>query len=409
MGYRDGGKMTGALSHRFEASRLMVIVPDQLSALIAKGEITERYYNPGELFREVHLVATNDDKPDLGVLQRSVGGAKLVFHSLPTGRRYFLRSLGWQAALIEPFMARGLALADKVRPNLVRTHNNFLEGLLASRIKQRQEIPFVTSLHGVWDVDARGTAYDIVRATFRAKLERASLQAADAVIAVYAPIIRYAKAFGAKRVELIYNIVAGANITRKRDYTLSRPPRLLTVNRQLPQKNPENIIRAVAKLDCHYTIVGNGQLHESLRALASDLGCADRIEFIKAMPNAQLCAKLHEFDVMVSHCDYWGTSKTIIEAALAGLPIVINRHPQIPIEEYEGGWIVECENSAEGYEVAIGGIFANEEVRRNLGALAYKTAHERFDPAVMEQRTVALYRDLLMRAPRAIQIRAPAQ
>lgn len=387
----------------------MVIVPDQLSALIAKGEITERYYNPGELFREVHLVATNDDKPDLGVLQRSVGRAKLVFHNLPTGPRYFLRSLGWQPALVAPFIARGLALANKVQPSLVRTHNNFLEGLLASRIKLQQRVPFVTSLHGVWDVDARETTYEIVRAIFRAKLERTSLQAADAVIAVYAPIIRYAKALGAMRVELIYNVVAGANITRKREYTLSRPPRLLTVNRQLPQKNPENIIRAVAELDCHYTIVGDGQLHERLRALTANLGCSDRVEFIKAMPNAQLCAKLHEYDVMVSHCDYWGTSKTIIEAALAGLPIVINRHPKIPIEEYEGGWIVECENSPEGYGGAIRNILSSEFVRRNLGELAYQAAHERFDPVTMERRTVSLYRELLMKASHALPTKAPAQ
>jgi glycosyltransferase involved in cell wall biosynthesis len=400
--------MTGVLSHRFEADRLMVIVPDQLSALIAKGEITERYYNPGELFREVHLVATNDDKPDLNILQRSVGAAKLVFHNLPTGPRYFLRSLGWQGALIEPFIARGLALADKVQPSLVRTHNNFLEGVLASRIKLRHGVPLVTSLHGVWDVDARETAYDIVRAAFRTKLERTTLQAADAVIAVYAPIVRYAKTFGANRVELIYNIVAGANIARKRQYALSCPPRLLTVNRQLSQKNPENIIRAVAKLDCHYTIVGDGQLHESLRALAVELGCDHRIEFIKSMPNAQLCARLHEYDVMVSHCNYWGTSKTIIEAALAGLPIVINRHPQIPIEEYKGGWIVECENSAEGYGAAIGSILMDEQVRRTLGKLAYEIAHERFDPVVMEQRTASLYREL-MRVPRPLQAKAFAQ
>jgi hypothetical protein len=104
--------MTSVLAHRFEAERLMVIVPDRLSDLVAKGEITERYYNPGELFKEVHLVVTNDDRPDPKVLQKAVGYAKIVLHSLPTGPRYFLRSLGWQWPLIEPFLKRGLELAD---------------------------------------------------------------------------------------------------------------------------------------------------------------------------------------------------------------------------------------------------------------------------------------------------------
>ena len=29
----------------------MLLIPDALSALVAKGEVTERYYNPGDLFQ----------------------------------------------------------------------------------------------------------------------------------------------------------------------------------------------------------------------------------------------------------------------------------------------------------------------------------------------------------------------
>ena len=101
MGDCDGGKMTDALAHRFEGDRLMVIVPDRLSDLVRKGEVTERYYNPGELFREVHLVLTNDDQPDRAAVQRMVGGAKLNIYNLPMGGHYFLRTLGWQRPLIE--------------------------------------------------------------------------------------------------------------------------------------------------------------------------------------------------------------------------------------------------------------------------------------------------------------------
>lgn len=383
--------MTDSLRHRFEAERLMVVLPDRLSDLIRKGEVTERYYNPGELFREVHLVLTNDDQPDRAVAQRMVGGAKLEIHNLPIGDRYFLRTLGWQKVLIKPFLTQGIELARRIGPQLVRTHNNFLEGVLAQTIKGELGIPYIVSLHGVWDIDDRRTVLARIRAHFRTKLEYASLRAADAAIAVYAPIVRYAKAYGAPRVELIYNIVAGANVMRKSDYRLAQPPRLITINRQLNDKNPANIIRAVARLNCTYTLVGDGPLHDSLRTLATELGCADRITFIKSMPNSELCTSLKNYDLMVSHCDYWGMSKTIIEGALAGLPIVINRHPEIPIPEYEGGWIVECENTPDAYRVAIGNLLNDIERRRTFGSLAFEIALERFDPKKMEDRTVALY------------------
>ena len=150
----------------------MVIVPDRLSDLVAKGEVHERYYNPGELFREVHIVMTSDDRPDMQAVQRMVGGARLHLHNLPAGSRYFIRTLGWQLPLIAPYLRRGVDLARQIKPQLVRTHNNFIEGVMASCIKRALGVPYIMSLHGVWDVDDRKAAFDWIRAKFREKLER---------------------------------------------------------------------------------------------------------------------------------------------------------------------------------------------------------------------------------------------
>jgi glycosyltransferase involved in cell wall biosynthesis len=88
-------------------------------------------------------------------------------------------------------------------------------------------------------------------------------------------------------------------------------------------------------------------------------------------------------------------SKTMIEGALAGLPIVINRHPQIAIGEYEGGWLIECENSVGGYKTAISELLASEARRADLGQRAEHVARTRFDPKTMEDKTVRLYREAM--------------
>jgi glycosyltransferase involved in cell wall biosynthesis len=384
---------------RATTDRLMVIVPDRLSDILRKGEVVSRYYNPGDLFREVHIVLLNDDRPDPVAVQPMVGRARLFLHNLIDSRRkFFVKTMGWQFPLIEPLLRRGVDLARRIAPQLVRTHNNFLEGMVAREIKRALGIPYIVSLHGVWDIDDRTTWLTRVQAAFREKLERASLADADAVIAVYAPIVRYAREYGARRVELIYNIVAGQNVRRKDGYALNRPPRLITVNRQLPEKNPTNIILALAELDCTYTLVGDGPLHDRLEALARELRCADRVRFIRAMPNAELCASLRDYDILVSHCTYWGMSKTIIEGALAGLPIVLNRLPQAAISEYEGNWLLECEDSRRGYKAAISSLLADERRRRELGERGFAKARHDFDPERMEERTVALYRETMRSA-----------
>lgn len=373
---------------------LLVIVSDRLTNIIKKGEITDRYYNPGELFDEVHILMTNDDRPSPEALQKTVGRAELHLHNLPADRGLFLRSLGWQPLLLRNWVNRGLKLAGKISPSLVRTHGSFVEGYLAREIKRCLGVPYVISLHSMWDFSLASLKEKLTR-PFRKKLERMSLENADAVIAVYAPIVPYARKHGAKKVHLIYNAVAGHNISVKGGYKLSSPPRLITVNRQFRGKNPENIIRAVRDIDCHYLIVGDGVYHEYLVGLAKQLGCENKIEFVKAIPNEKLCGMLKDFDLMVSHCDYWGISKTTIEAALAGLPVVLNKHPSKPMLDFDGEWAVLCENSRESYEAAIRKLLASEELRAEYGRRAREHALACFEPARMESEVVSLYQKVL--------------
>lgn len=375
--------------------RLLVIIPDRLTVLVEKGEITARYYNPGDLFDEVHLLLTNDDRPDPATVQKTVGRARLFLHNLPAGHGLFFRTLGWQPRLLRGWLRRGLVLAREIRPDLVRTHNNFLEGYLARTIKEALRVPFVTSLHGVWDRDELDSFPRRLRSAFRRKLERACLEAADSVIAVYKPIVRYAKQFGARDVHLIYNIVAGWDIAAKPVYGLHRPPRLITINRQRKEKDPSNIIRAIRDIDCEYILVGDGPYHEQLMALAEAEGCGAKVRFIRAMPNGQLCNLLQDCDLMLSHCDYWGISKTLLEGALAGLPIVVNEHPIEPIPDYEGDWLTLCDNSVEGYRAAIRKLLDDDALRQGMGEAARQHAQEHFAPSSMEGKVVAIYQRLI--------------
>lgn len=41
---------------------LLVIISDRLSHIIKKGELIDRYYNPGDLFKHVHILMTNSDR-----------------------------------------------------------------------------------------------------------------------------------------------------------------------------------------------------------------------------------------------------------------------------------------------------------------------------------------------------------
>jgi glycosyltransferase involved in cell wall biosynthesis len=378
--------------------KLLIIIPDRLSLLIQKGEVVLSYYNPGNLFNEVHIMMTNDDKPDPKLVQPMVGDAQLFLHNFSPPDHFFRNTLGWQLFLMKDWCSKFLKLVAEINPSMIRTHNNFIEGYLASEAKRCLGIPFVTSLHGVWNVDDLVTVKAKIHRFFRKKLEMITLRNANAVICVYSSILNYAKQHGCDEPELIHNFVGGAHITSKTSWELSNPIRFITVNRQLPQKNPENIIRALSLLpfNFEYTLIGDGELHGYLKELVNTLGLQEKVKFIKSLPNNEVCDLYGQHDAMISNCHYKGISKTIIEAALAGLPIIVNQYRDgYELPEYEGNWMSRCKDTPKDYAKAIIHLISNTSFRESLGAIAHIKATENFSPNVLENKVAAIYESLL--------------
>lgn len=389
--------MTSVLAHRHEAERLMVIVPDRLSDLISKGEITSRYYNPGELFKEVHLVLTNDDQPDLECVQNMVGSAQLKIYNRPTAKRLFLRTLGWRRFMLRSWLDDIVKLAREIKPQLVRCHGADLNALAAKRIKHRLGIPYVVSVHTNSQQNQVLLARSWIEKIYTRLLEKLAsegLRSADLAIAVYPSILPFLNQCGASRATVAYNVLS-ADIGIKKEYALGRPIRVISVGRQIPGKDPENLIRAVSRTpDTELTLIGSGSLHEKLIAIAREEGCLDRCIFIPAMPNKAICSTLAKYDLFAAHCIYWGMPKAVMEALLAGLPVIMNRRPDEPVNEWEGLALL-VDDSVEGYEKGMRDLINDGERRRLLGSVAHDNAEARFGPHKSELAYVDIYRSIL--------------
>jgi glycosyltransferase involved in cell wall biosynthesis len=384
------------MTRRVEADRLMVIIPDRLSDLIAKGEVTERYYNPGGLFREVHIVMVNDDEPDPRSLQKMVGEANLRIHNIPLGSRFFLRTLGWRPWIMRRWAAKAVALARQIQPQLVRCHGATQNAFAASEIKRKLGIPYTVSLHTNPDQHPGISIAERIKRLFVDEMARASLGDADFVLPVYESIRPYLNRLGIKRIELAYNVVNPSNIVRKSDYGLHGPVRVISVGRQLTGKNPEHLIQAAAHLQrVHLTLVGDGPLHDHLLAIADRLGVRGRITFIKSLPNDKLCQQLAEHDILAIHTEYWEIPKTILEGMLAGLPVIINRPDPRYVPEITPNIALLVDNSPEGYRQGLEHLISDDKKRESLGRQAAQYASDRWDPEKTEARYAQIYRTSL--------------
>jgi glycosyltransferase involved in cell wall biosynthesis len=141
-------------------------------------------------------------------------------------------------------------------------------------------------------------------------------------------------------------------------------------------KDPRNIIRAVAQNPkLFFTLVGDGPIHSEIMNLFSDLGVSERVECITAIPNNEWIEILAKSDLYVSHCAYSGISKGVLEAALVGIPIIINRNnPLAP--EYSKGWVSLCDNTPDSYLLNINEHISNQVLRNQIRTKAFAFSSE---------------------------------
>jgi glycosyltransferase involved in cell wall biosynthesis len=378
---------------------LLVVIPDNLSDLIRKGEVTSRYYNPGNLFDRVHLLLTNDDQPEPTAVQKMVGNAELHLHNLPLPSPY--RTLGWLPCFLKAWEAAGLELGRRIQPQLLRAYGNAQNGYLAAKIKKDLGVPLVMSLHGNPDVERRRNPW-WPRWKRRLMLqrmlafERESLAAADWVLPVYESLRGYAQRRGAKRIEVYYNVINPDNLRVKNSYCLHSPRRLISVSRQFEGKNPVNLLRSVARLpDVELTLVGDGPYHERLQDEVRACGIGNRTKFFRAIPNDQLCRMLPDFDFFAAHTDYWEISKAVLEPLLTGLPVVLNRQVKDPVPEFRGDIMLLVENSPEGYYEALRKLIQDDSFREELGRKAHAHAMAHWDPVKTEEKFVEIYKQAI--------------
>lgn len=384
--------------------RLLVIVPDYITAILKKGEYQPRYYNPGQVFDEVHILMTNADAPDAESLRRTIGDAKLFLHNLPEPAN--IERWSWTVftdRMLQKWAAPGVELARRIKPDLIRCHSADFNCYLASQIHRHLQIPYVVSLHINADVNPTRRYLDSVLTPQQRRhnaifdhVEREALGYASLVMPVYQPILPYLERMGVKRFDVCYNVLNGDHLRRKTDYELHGAGRIVCVGRLFDDKYPDAIIRAVSAIPgLELDIVGDGPARLALETLVAELGVTERIRFRPAVPNDRLCAELPGYDLFAVHSEYWELNKSVLEALLTGLPVVINRRKGLPVPELDGDFVVRVDNTEQGYLSAFHSLLGDNSLRASIGQRAYAHAQNNWGPRVTEAKFAGIYRSLI--------------
>lgn len=168
------------------------------------------------------------------------------------------------------------------------------------------------------------------------------------------------------------------------------PPVFVAVGRFVEKKAPHLTLRAFAEaLRAHPSarlrMVGEGPLLESCRALASELGVGDAVEFLGAQPHERVQEEMRAARCFVQHSveapngDCEGTPLGILEAGASGLAVVSTRHAGIPdaVVEGETGLLVE-EGDVGGMAEGMKRLAADAALAGRMGRAARRHIVENF-------------------------------
>jgi glycosyltransferase involved in cell wall biosynthesis len=146
---------------------------------------------------------------------------------------------------------------------------------------------------------------------------------------------------------------------------------LATVGALIPRKGQSYVIRALPALpDAHLLLIGQGEDEAHLRALATELGVADRVHFLGSLDHVTLALALCAADAMVLPSASEGLANAWVEALACGTPLVVSDAGGVRelVKDDSAGLIVPRDSAA--IAEAVGKLLTSPPASANVAANA---------------------------------------
>lgn len=221
-----------------------------------------------------------------------------------------------------------------------------------------------------------------------------SMAAISGVVARGARVRRWAVVQNGVQPEFLAGKPTRETLSRKRER-----PVVVGLGQLVPRKRPDWMIRVIAELrgrgtDFDLWLVGDGSERANLGDLAKALDVSDRVVFWGM--RSDVPALLSTADVLL-HCAVTeGSPNAVQEAMAVGLPIVAPRTSGIPeiLDHGVEGFLYDPQDFS-ACAAALHSLLQDADQRRTMGAAARRRAESAFQPALMAERILACYHEVL--------------
>lgn len=373
--------------------RLCVFPNDPILAYYDKGEIKERYFNPENIFKEIHIISLTDKEIGESEVKTIAGNATLKIHAVG---KINIKNRSSNTDRIK-------TLVKTINPDVIRAYNPLLAGWFAAKCSTELKIPMYLSLHTQYDhlrnLNKKHNFKKYLTLKYTEKfIEPFVLKNAERITMVYSIIEPYVRKHGGKKPELLYNKIDYNRFSEAIARNDLPKPLIISVGRLIEPKYHQCLIKSMKDVDAHLLIIGNGILYEKLSQLIIEMNLQNKITIKKAVPNSEIqnYYKAAQVFALAYDPELEGLPIPVMEAMASGLPVVI----PFPKDGYSDGLediAIFSERTPESFSRHINEVLANSKLHEKLSSRSLSKAKE-FDSEVIEKREAQIYFELLKKS-----------
>jgi glycosyltransferase involved in cell wall biosynthesis len=310
--------------------KICIFPNDPIKAYFEKGEIKNRYYNPNNLFDEVHFISLTEHDIEESKVQKLVGNANMKIHSV--GKISLMNRNKEIKKIFE--------IIKEIKPDALRAYNPLLEGWLAAKCAEKFNIPLFISLHTQYDHNRQLAKKNNFKKYLAMKytekfIEPFVLQTANKITIIYKIIQPYVINHSSKNPEILHNKIDCSRFANGIPIDTISQPLILSVGNLISVKNHQLLIKAMKGIDGKLLIIGNGELYSKLNELIIEYGVQNKVSIKKSVPHEKIqnYYKSAKIFALAYNTEVESLPMPVMEAMATGLPVVI----PFPKEGYSEG------------------------------------------------------------------------
>lgn len=305
--------------------------------------------------------------------------------------------------------------------DIIHAHGNGFFSLLGYQVAKLKGVPYVATFHTEL---TKYTHYflkgKVLKPQMMERFLRVMGNLCDQVITPSEKMKDALRKYGVKKpITVIPNFIhlekfknaKNTGYLRNRFSIPQDVPIILTVGRMGYEKNFPFLIKVFEKLSkeekkSHLVLIGHGTELETFKDMADKLHIADRIHFTGKILGAEMPKMYKEADIFVFPSKTETQGMVVLEAAAAGLPIVVGTDKAYlgMVDDQENGFVVPYTYGR--FVDALLSLIKNPDLRTQFGKRSEEIAWERFQPDFVVNHLIDIYATtIISHKPRAKRLR----